>query len=386
MTKKTLSAIIILIISISISDVSCAMISDIGHHWAKNDIVYLSERGIIHSYSDKTFKPDRNITRGELKAAINNLFRYTGASCIGLIDADNGYYNDRITNPNEFITREEASKLIALACGLDKELPNSIYVFSDAHDISKETIVYVSLLNERGYMSGFEDGTFQPKRKITRGEASAILAKVTKDIEVFDGHYISEEKPIQGNVKKYSVQIGVYGSLKLASKQKELLIKHGFEDTVIVKYQGTSKYYVMAGSHLTELEANNLKSKISAKGHEGYITSKLVDESNIVSGRRQEDNSSKIVEKPQYKVSPQQKITNKDYCVQTGIYSKREISLKQRDKLIVAGFPNAFVVYDKGNSNYCVMADAHLSKKEAEVLKNRLITKKFEAYITMKLI
>lgn len=50
--------------------------SDIDSHWAKKEIVELTDRGIINGYSDGTFKPDKNITRAETAKIISNLLKY----------------------------------------------------------------------------------------------------------------------------------------------------------------------------------------------------------------------------------------------------------------------------------------------------------------------
>lgn len=183
-----LSVSIILLTIIFISNTSFAISMDIKGHWAREDIEYLLKHRIIYNYSDGTFRPNKNITRAELINALNNLFEDKDMESMGFIDTNRassyyydigraisiGYikgYNDGVMKPNKAITREEASKLIAIACGLENELPNSIYAFSDSHNISKETIIYANLLKEKGYMGGFEDGTFKPKKKISRGEA-----------------------------------------------------------------------------------------------------------------------------------------------------------------------------------------------------------------------
>ncbi len=55
---------IILLILLTNNSFSFAMVSDIQNHWAKDDILYLMEKGYIQGYNDGTFKPNQNVTRG----------------------------------------------------------------------------------------------------------------------------------------------------------------------------------------------------------------------------------------------------------------------------------------------------------------------------------
>lgn len=43
---------------------------DIKGHWAEKDIMYLYEKGIITGYEDKSFKPDKAITKAEVASMI----------------------------------------------------------------------------------------------------------------------------------------------------------------------------------------------------------------------------------------------------------------------------------------------------------------------------
>ena len=69
------------------------------NHWAAKSVTTLFEAGIEEGgYGDGTFLGNRNITHGELRTMINNLFRVTG------IDAR---MKDNPDNENEPLTRYE---------------------------------------------------------------------------------------------------------------------------------------------------------------------------------------------------------------------------------------------------------------------------------------
>lgn len=51
-------------------------LTDIENCWAKKDIEYLIDLGIIKGYQDNTFKPDQPITRSEMASLIARVIRY----------------------------------------------------------------------------------------------------------------------------------------------------------------------------------------------------------------------------------------------------------------------------------------------------------------------
>ena len=67
-------------------------------HWAAPSVTTLAAAGIEEGYGDGTFLGNRNITRGELRTMLNNLFRVTG------VDASMRENKD---NANETLTRYE---------------------------------------------------------------------------------------------------------------------------------------------------------------------------------------------------------------------------------------------------------------------------------------
>ena len=150
--NKILYTLIILLIIIPISSISYGEVLDIENHWAKTDIVYLMEKGIMEGYSDRTFRPNRNITRAEFLKVVNNVFQFKEEADIAFKDVKEnswfyedvkkavavGYikgYEDETFRPNRPITREEASKIIAIASGLDDEVFNLTPSFKDMDKI-----------------------------------------------------------------------------------------------------------------------------------------------------------------------------------------------------------------------------------------------------------
>ncbi|MBR2179869.1 MAG: S-layer homology domain-containing protein [Selenomonadaceae bacterium] len=73
------------------------------NHWAYDAVDFITAYGIEEGYGDATFLGNRNITHGELRTMLNNLFRVTG------IDAR---MKDNPDNENEPITRYELASTL----------------------------------------------------------------------------------------------------------------------------------------------------------------------------------------------------------------------------------------------------------------------------------
>lgn len=111
-------------------------------HWCYAKIMDFEKKGYVCGYSDNTFRADRTITRAEYVKIVNNFFGY---------------------KPSEKTTS----------------------AFKDVNS-GDWFIPYVNEAVDRGYIEGFEDGTFRPQDPIRRQEATVILARILKiDKEVY---------------------------------------------------------------------------------------------------------------------------------------------------------------------------------------------------------
>ncbi len=116
-------------------------------HWCYNKIIDFEKKGYVCGYQDGTFRADRTITRAEYVKIVNNFFGY---------------------KPNT----ENVAK------------------FSD---VSSDDwfAPYVNEAVARGYITGFEDGTFKPQDPIRRQEATVILARILGiDKEVYPADHV----------------------------------------------------------------------------------------------------------------------------------------------------------------------------------------------------
>ena len=99
--------------------------------WAANYIGYMQQFGIVTGYEDGSFRPDAPVTRAEF-AAIASRF--------------------------EKLTQGSAS-------------------FTDVPD-THWAVKYINFAATRGWVTGYEDGTFKPEHSITRAEVAAVTCRL----------------------------------------------------------------------------------------------------------------------------------------------------------------------------------------------------------------
>lgn len=174
-------------------------------HWAQDEINYLLSKGIVSGYPDGTFKPDKPITKAEFIKIINRTIGNRCKANVPFKDVnENDWFYDEIAKaikscyvqgygdntfrPNNPITREEAAKILATAFKLENDNLNNGN-FIDQKETSNWTQEYVALLKNKGYVSGYADGSFRPNVPITRAESVKMITNVSGEIINVKGEY-----------------------------------------------------------------------------------------------------------------------------------------------------------------------------------------------------
>lgn len=168
--------------------------SDTDGHWAEKQIKEFMGKGIIGGYEDGSFKPNNSITRAEFVSILNKYFGLTKSSGKVFNDTKNHWAKDAIdiavtngiTNgmdknmfkPNVPLTREQASVMISNYKKLNDANLDKLNKFADSKSVSSWAKSGVEGMLEKGYMNGYKDNKFNPKKPITRAEAVATLSRI----------------------------------------------------------------------------------------------------------------------------------------------------------------------------------------------------------------
>lgn len=242
MKKRFTSLLLALLLCLTaIPHASAASYPDIAGHWAKSAIERWSGSGILKGYSDGRFAPDDPITRAQLSEILYriwgcrpNLRRtysdvlpdawyYQGVTTManyGVTLARNGQ-----VYPNEALTREEAFYMLALAFGVGNDatganIPKQV---TDGADIAPGYRDRLTTMFNVKYLKGGSDGTFQPRRSVTRAEVIQVLDNM------------------------FDLYIDQPGTYDLAADQTALVTVPGVTLNIAQgRYDPTSHIYVMA--------------------------------------------------------------------------------------------------------------------------------------------
>ena len=161
--------------------------------WYTPYVNWASDQGWIAGYEDGTFRPDRALTRAEAAAILVKYAQKTDSSILK--------------------TREEDPEKVSD----DKEIP----------DWARDA-VYKSL--KAGLFSGYPDGTFGPKRPITRAEISVVLCRLYEiDPEKESGQEEEETTVTEDGITHHS-----YPVLGTTVDVVSFHPKDGFEADVIL--------------------------------------------------------------------------------------------------------------------------------------------------------
>jgi hypothetical protein len=152
---------------------------------------YLYCAGVISGYGDGSFRPYNNTTRGQLSKIVvlgegwplacdaghfsdvppnNPFFCYIEtAYAHGVVSG----YSDGTFRPGNNVTRGQLSKIIVSAEGWPLVCP-PVGHFSDVPP-SNPFYCFIETAFSHGVISGYSDGTFQPGSNATRGQISKII-------------------------------------------------------------------------------------------------------------------------------------------------------------------------------------------------------------------
>jgi hypothetical protein len=194
---------------------SFATNNDYENHWAENEIDKFHRNKFIELEEDG-FNPNKSMTRGEFIRLVNNVYGFNERTDDlfsdmeltdkyfndALIARNIGYisgYPDNTFKPKRNITREEAAKVFYIIMNLEESKLNSLKYFKDYEKISEWSNKYLNRIVEKKYLNGYLDKTLRPKNNITRAESVKMIDNIIGTI-VKTSDEVKETKIINGNL------------------------------------------------------------------------------------------------------------------------------------------------------------------------------------------
>ncbi|MBD2868366.1 S8 family serine peptidase [Paenibacillus sp. IB182493] len=170
--------------------------SDVQNHWAEEEIIDLSKRGITDGTGRFRFEPGRAITRAEAVAMVvkaykpaispasqSNRFQDVPAShwAAGAVDAAarQGWirgFPDGAFRPDQPITRAEMAFVIGYAEGVKPKQPQT-NPFGDV-EINDWSAPMLSEMKRLGLIEGVQPNLYRPDRQASRADFAVLLHRV----------------------------------------------------------------------------------------------------------------------------------------------------------------------------------------------------------------
>nr|DAU04062.1 MAG TPA: Mac 1 [Caudoviricetes sp.] len=279
MHKKLISTVLLgSILMTPIYSYANPNLKDISGHWAKKEINQFISSGYVNGYEDGTFRPDNSITRAEFVKLVNKYFRFNNKEDIKFSDINTndwyykdiciaskaGYingYEDKTFKPNKTITREEVSKILISIKNKQDNVYDKLNKYPDKNKVSNWAKPYVEGAIEQGYLKGNDLGLLNPTNNITRAESITILSRVSKErSEIKDE--TKNEAPVITATENLTLEVGQ----KFDMSMLNVKVSDKEDKNLDVKYEGKVN---------TDL-AGNYTITITAKDSKGLTTIKKV--------------------------------------------------------------------------------------------------------------
>lgn len=277
MHKKLISSLLLGSILITpIYTYANPKLSDISGHWAKKEINQFISSGYVNGYEDNTFRPDNSITRAEFVKLVNKYFGFNNREDINFsdINTNDWYYNDiciaskagyingyedKTFRPNKTITREEVSKILITIKNKQDNVYDKLNNYPDKNKVSNWAKPYVEGAIEQGYLKGNDLGFLNPTNNITRAESVTILSRVSKEKpEIKDE--TKNEPPVITAKEDLILEVGQ----KFDTSMLNVKVSDKEDKNLDVKYEGTVNSD-LPGDYIITITATDSKGLTTTK-------------------------------------------------------------------------------------------------------------------------
>lgn len=189
----------------------------------------------------------------------------------GLVTGDEGGYR-----LNDTIRRSEVAAMIVRALGMEDMANTLKEISSKFSDMNSSDVLwargYVNYVSSYGYVDGYPNGTFGPKREITYGEVIKILVMINGDIPEttgFDGSlwavpYVTKAIEV-GITEGVSIVNNNYN--QPATREKVFEMVYNAINLLEGAEQEAYKGIVTENSRVSKLKENEIKLVVLSKGN-----------------------------------------------------------------------------------------------------------------------
>ena len=219
------------------------------NHWAKENIDYVYENGLMNGTDETHFAPDMPLTRAML---VTILYRLEGEPRVSGItsysDLEPGQYyldavcwaqinciangiSDTLFAPNDNITREQIAAIMFRYARYKETAPTGAWAirldYADLAEISDYALEGVMFCKLKGIMQGKGENNFAPKDNATRAEAAAILERFIKSDSEAEEHECEEIAILYTNDVHCGIEDNIgYAGLAAYIKETDALYEY----------------------------------------------------------------------------------------------------------------------------------------------------------------
>ena len=148
--------------------------------WASPFIYKCADRGILEGFEDRTFRIEENLTREQAAKIIAEGFQLgkdeEASQNPGGTDSTGGTDNEGSTGNTEGADSEGSTGNTGGVDGTNLMSSTSL-VFSDLSEFPSWALPYITRCVDAGVINGYDDGTFRPKKPVSRAEFSKLLSQ-----------------------------------------------------------------------------------------------------------------------------------------------------------------------------------------------------------------
>lgn len=150
----------------TVGETNYVTFKDITNHWAKQDIEYLANKGIVKGVDGMKFAPNKGMKAIDFKTLLSRI--YEGEITLGTL------------KEGQTLTRAQVAVLLknTIANGVKSDTTKLVAQFKDIKGVSDEEIEALAYLYEHGLLQGISDEKMSPHTTLTRAQVATIMVRL----------------------------------------------------------------------------------------------------------------------------------------------------------------------------------------------------------------